>query len=79
MLGELFSSYGQTYIDIATRYFIYGETPLSIAANINKSKNAVWSILRKIKVIVKNAGYSYFYWYGNCAKLQNWWNRINYF
>ena len=61
MLGELFSSYGQTYIAIATRYFIYGETPLSIAANINKSKYAVWSILRKIKVIVKNAGYSYFY------------------
>jgi hypothetical protein len=59
-LRNLFMPYGENYCDVAVRYFIDGESPTSIAANVNKSRAVVWKMLRKIKAVVKDVGYSYF-------------------
>ena len=60
MVKDLLLPYGEDYTDIAVRYFVDGESPISIAANLNVSNAVVWKKLRKIKEIVRNVEYSYF-------------------
>ena len=61
MLNSLLDSLGKKYVDIGKRYFIDGESPKSIANNLELSCNVVWKALRIIKQTVKNAGYYYFF------------------
>lgn len=60
LIRDLFAQYGSELERIAIRYLINGESPKSISISFDKNLPAVWKAIRKIKRIVKMAGYSYF-------------------